>query len=168
MTVPAVVACPRCAAPLASRAVGDVALRSCERCDGILVPHGGLLPLLQGLVERMPESFDVDAVPLEPVADKGGTASCPVCAKPMENHGYLETRLVYVDSCRACDVIWLDAGELRMVTLLHARTVRHEAARAADGYSAPTVSAVPPSVREWEHESGAAGFFRSLLDLLFD
>jgi Zn-finger nucleic acid-binding protein len=50
---------------------------------------------------------------------------CPFCAMPMREFRNLETALV-LDTCKACSVVWFDAGELEQ-----ASEIRREPAKAA-------------------------------------
>ena len=40
----------------------------------------------------------------------------------MDHVGYLGTRLIMIDRCQACEVVWLDADEAGRMALLFART----------------------------------------------
>jgi Zn-finger nucleic acid-binding protein len=50
---------------------------------------------------------------------------CPFCAMPMKEFRNLETALV-LDTCKACSVVWFDAGELEQ-----ASEIRREPPKAA-------------------------------------
>ena len=109
--------CPRCQVALEAQKLHDVAVSICESCLGCLVEQRDLARLLSAMSQELRGRFSVDD-PIEPIADAGGSLACPKCAAALENHGYMGSPLVRIDSCGACWVLWCDAEELRAMMAL--------------------------------------------------
>ena len=110
--------CPRCRRQLRGGSYSEVRLAICESCDGTLVRQRDLPSLLAkiatDLAGAIGAAIDVPAVP-----DKGAGVSCPLCEQAMENHGYLSTRKVIIDTCSSCRAVWFDSEELARASILH-------------------------------------------------
>ncbi len=113
--------CPRCERELCAGEIHGVQLDMCANCYGILLDRARLMHVLEVLADGLRDTID-PALPLEAVSDAGGDLMCPRCRVRMDHHGYMDTKWVMIDSCRACDVMWLDTDELSMVSLLYARS----------------------------------------------
>ena len=105
-------ACPLCRLPLVSAAVAEIPALSCNQCHGLLLP----MPALQPVLEQL-RSGDHDAAVQTP-PDRGDlkrVIQCPRCNRRMDTHFYAGPGNVIVDTCDACDLIWLDRGELTRI-----------------------------------------------------
>ncbi len=113
--------CPRCETPLHETELLETPVDSCPANCGFLVPMNQLVPLMTRFVDITHDEIDPD-MPVEPVEDTHGTASCPDCCKPMTRFGYMESRIVTLDRCMDCWQIWIDTAELESMVRLYART----------------------------------------------
>jgi len=74
---------------------------------------------------RMPESEEAAAVPLQDLAEistaSNTTAAlhCPQCDRVMAKERFQQMIPIPLDFCRACDFVWLDAGERALVHRLY-------------------------------------------------
>jgi Zn-finger nucleic acid-binding protein/DNA-directed RNA polymerase subunit RPC12/RpoP len=106
--------CPLCGEPLALATYAErYQSNQCRKCRGILFQR----PVFAGAVE---EQRSVAAGPGMPPAafapqELRRRLRCPRCAAAMDTHEYLGPGAVVVDTCDACDLIWLDHGELRKI-----------------------------------------------------
>ncbi len=114
--------CPRCQQELRAGEFKGMELDMCANCYGILLEQSRLLGLLEVMANDLQETIDL-SMPLEAVSDPGGGIACPRCRATMEHFGYMGTKWVLIDSCRSCNVLWLDTDELGMVSLLYARSL---------------------------------------------
>ncbi|MFT7519029.1 MAG: Zn-finger nucleic acid-binding protein [Kiritimatiellia bacterium] len=116
--------CPRCSSSvLAAKTIDGVPVQLCPSCDGSLVEQKNLIRLLDALGRQLANHIDVDTV-IEAVEDHVDHAACPKCGKNTATFGYMGTNLVFVDRCSDCWLLWMDADELGVMTLLHLRTNR--------------------------------------------
>jgi Zn-finger nucleic acid-binding protein len=123
--------CPRCRAALAAGASHSVNLYLCQSCRGVLLRRKSLVRLLTALGRELAGTLDPDR-DIEAVPDRGAGLSCPLCRGGMDNFGYMGSKQVILDTCPACDVLWLDPRELGAAALLYARTnLRQQRARDA-------------------------------------
>lgn len=123
--------CPRCDQPLEAGTYHEVEIDKCPGCQGLLVSNKVLTPLLEAMTRDLVGSIDPD-LPLDPLKDKGPGLRCPRCEGEMEHHGYMETKLVFVDTCDSCFVLWLDSDELAVMSQLFAKTTRRSTIRQAE------------------------------------
>lgn len=107
--------CPLCRARL-SRALldGAYAIEHCERCRGLLMPRA---TFAEAVAERRAREHGppVASTPLDP-RELDRTVTCPGCRTPMLVHPYYGPGSVVIDNCVACDLVWLDLGELQRIT----------------------------------------------------
>jgi Zn-finger nucleic acid-binding protein len=105
--------CPGCHAPLAAGMLDERPVHVCQTCRGVLTPRGVFADVVR--VRRAWAS----GPPLAPVPrdqrEPAREATCPVCSRLMATHPYLGPGGVIIDTCDTCDVIWLDANELRRI-----------------------------------------------------
>ncbi|MBI4614479.1 MAG: zf-TFIIB domain-containing protein, partial [Planctomycetes bacterium] len=92
---------------------------------GVLIGQKSLHPLLRAMTVELVKTIDLDHE-IDPVPDKGAGLVCPTCARGMENHPYMGTNLVRIDTCYSCRQVWLDTDEVGTMSLLYARTSRQE------------------------------------------
>ena len=103
--------CPLCTTPLGRAVMDDRAhIEVCDRCKGILMPRRDFAVTLtarRGAAQTAsvtPRPANRDEL-LRPV-------HCPQCAAPMITDWYYGPGNIVIDTCPACDLVWLDAGEL--------------------------------------------------------
>lgn len=114
--------CPRCGEELEMAEILGVAVDRCPNRHGVLVEQKNMIPLTQSLAEAVAGSFDPYET-IEAVPDDHGKAPCPDCGVAMTRFGYMETRLVTLDRCSTCWVVWIDEPELEPMIRLTARTL---------------------------------------------
>jgi Zn-finger nucleic acid-binding protein len=110
---PATEKCPICATALSTGSLESFNLLYCGHCRGMLIDMDDFQPLIAALRSHR----DAPAAFLAPrsATDADRTLKCPKCAAAMDDHPYGGGGNVNVDTCEACDVIWLDGGELRKI-----------------------------------------------------
>lgn len=100
--------CPSCGVELSQHSVKGVELRVCQACEGVVLARGDLLRL-RGVDRSLHPA-------LRAASDPAGQAghprrSCPGCGADMSAYDYRGGR-TRVDRCAACDLLFLDRGEL--------------------------------------------------------
>jgi Zn-finger nucleic acid-binding protein len=115
---PATEKCPICTSatsPLAlsKGSVESFSLLYCGYCRGMLIDMDDFQPLIAALRSHR----DAPAAFLAPrsSSDADRTLKCPKCGAAMDDHPYGGGGNVNVDTCEACEAIWLDGGELRKI-----------------------------------------------------
>jgi Zn-finger nucleic acid-binding protein len=106
--------CPRCSTKLATAQLDDAhPLHCCTRCRGILLPRATFAHVVY---TRRTWATNQPAPPL-PLnrRELERVISCPLCLKRMDVHPYYGPGNVIIDSCTACDLVWLDVGELKQI-----------------------------------------------------
>lgn len=103
-------ACPVCREELVSGSVGEVRVRTCPKCRGILVPQYNLYTIVRYLRAGYPEK-DRPPKPLNR-SELDRRIICPSCQQPMDTHPYYGPGNVVIDNCARCALVWLDFGEL--------------------------------------------------------
>ena len=99
--------CPKCLRqPLQEKYVSAMNLNVdvCPKCKGIWLDGGELAQAMRVADPYL--RMGRDAVRLQ--------APCPRCAKPLYAFPYPQTR-VTIEMCKACQGLWLDAGELKQI-----------------------------------------------------
>jgi Zn-finger nucleic acid-binding protein len=92
--------CPKCRAPLEANEVSDgVVVHNCPSCYGVLYGDGDI------------------AVPLKLIGIAPARFDCPSCSRPMET-GKAYDGQIELDRCKACGVVWFDAGEIQILRKL--------------------------------------------------
>ena len=107
--------CPRCRAPLVKALLDDAyTVEHCEQCRGILLRRAAFA---EAVTRRRARQSGAPAppVPMDPRELKH-VVVCPSCRSQMDVHPYYGPGNVVIDSCRRCDLIWLDFGELTQIT----------------------------------------------------
>ena len=153
--------CPACRGPLAAARLDDHPVHVCQACRGVLTPRSVFADVVR--VRRAWASGP--PVARRPRDEREGAreAICPVCARQMATHPYLGPGGVVIDTCDTCDVVWLDAGELRRIVDAPGRD-RGTRDLPEEGWS-PTVEAGAGEDLEW-HDDRPAGLLSQLLALL--
>ena len=103
--------CPLCHQPLLAAALDDgYPAHYCRECKGLLLPRGSFRGALQ-LRRARAAGAGIPPRPLDR-AQLDRQISCPSCRRPMATHPYLGPGNAVIDTCSACELIWLDYGEL--------------------------------------------------------
>lgn len=105
--------CPVCAVPLEQAALGEHRILSCKNCQGMLVPMGNFVALVEELRTGRSGSGAIQPAPDRKGLDRH--LSCPQCHQPMDTHFYEGPGNIIIDDCSRCLLNWLDRGELMRV-----------------------------------------------------
>jgi Zn-finger nucleic acid-binding protein len=105
--------CPICATPLSNGSLESFNLLYCGHCRGMLIDMDDFQPLIAAL--RSHRDAPAAFLAARSLTDADRTLKCPKCGAAMDDHPYGGGGNVNVDTCEACDVIWLDGGELRKI-----------------------------------------------------
>jgi Zn-finger nucleic acid-binding protein len=112
--VPGAPACPVCTTPMAHATLDDHhPVHFCAKCRGVLLPRE-TFAVVTGKRRAWAASPPAEPVPLDRRALERRLA-CPTCNRPFDTRAHLGPGNVVIDSCAACDVIWLDFGEMRQI-----------------------------------------------------
>ena len=106
--------CPACQQHLATATLdGSHAIHYCRNCRGILFARGSF-----GDVVRMRRAW-ASGPPTDPVPVRSDElkriATCPTCKNRMATYPYYGPGNVVIDTCDACNVVWLDFAELKQI-----------------------------------------------------
>ena len=106
-------ACSRCGALLAHAMVDEYQVEYCMQCRGILVARQDFARL----VRRRRAWASGEAVTPAPAdsAELRPTIACPKCHTRMGTDWYYGPGNVVLNRCGACDLVWLDDGELKQI-----------------------------------------------------
>lgn len=105
--------CPRCHGDLVAAAVAETRVAYCARCRGVLanrLAFGAVVGYLRSRAKT-------PAVPPRPVdlTQLARRLQCPQCGQTMDVHPYYGPGNIVIDTCPACELLWLDHGELASV-----------------------------------------------------
>ena len=106
--------CPLCAEPLAKSLLDDAhVIEHCERCRGVLLERAVFAAAVTGRRARAAGA----GVPLAEIDRREfqRRVTCCRCRTRMDVHPYYGPGNVVIDTCRNCDLVWLDFGELRQI-----------------------------------------------------
>ena len=107
-------ACPVCGVRLESAAVEGVAVLHCPRCRGVLADQSSFLLIVKFRRAR------ASGVPDRPrplnQADLEREIVCPHCGEMMDTHPYYGPGNFVIDTCGRCALVWLDYGEIGVMT----------------------------------------------------
>ncbi len=123
--------CPRCHVELDGSTFDGLPLEMCGTCMGALIRQRDLVRLLDALSSAVAEEISHDQE-ITPVTDHAGHANCPGCGDHMSTFGYMGSKLVTVDRCNRCALIWTDSEELSVMATLFARTNHRRTLRQAE------------------------------------
>ena len=105
-------ACPVCRQPLMHAVLDDrEQIEVCDRCKGILMARRAFAVTLTAR-RRAAQTAAVTPSPADP-DDLRRRVPCPRCAATMIADWYYGPGNIVIDTCPTCDLVWLDAGELR-------------------------------------------------------
>ena len=107
--------CPVCRQALRRAVMDDrEPIQTCQRCKGIFMSREAFAATLVAR-RRAAERPSVIPSPADR-ADLKRRITCPQCGSEMLTDWYYGPGNIVIDTCPACDVVWLDAGELRRAT----------------------------------------------------
>lgn len=108
------ITCPHCRVPLGVVTLDDrFRGYQCPHCQGFLFDRN----TFRLTIETRRAMATTPADPprrLEP-AELERSLRCPACSRPMDTHPYLGPGTLVIDTCKHCNLIWLDNGELNRV-----------------------------------------------------
>ena len=103
--------CPLCRQALRRAVMDDrEAIQVCQRCKGILMAREAFATTL--VARRRAAGRPTVIPPLADRSDLERRIACPQCGSEMLTDWYYGPGNIVIDTCPACDLIWLDAGEL--------------------------------------------------------
>jgi Zn-finger nucleic acid-binding protein len=106
--------CPACLLPMAHALLDDQhPIDFCARCRGILLPRTSFAVVTQKR-RAWATSPPAQPVPLDPEELRRRLA-CPKCGRTFQTYPHSGPGNAVIDNCAACDVIWLDFGEMRQI-----------------------------------------------------
>jgi Zn-finger nucleic acid-binding protein len=106
--------CPVCTVGMDQAVIdGDHPVTFCGRCRGVLLPRATFATVVN---QRRAWATDPPAEPI-PMDRRAldRVLVCPLCRVPFTTYPYYGPGNVVIDGCAACDVIWLDFGEMRQI-----------------------------------------------------
>lgn len=107
--------CPLCQAPLMRALLDDRSIVDhCQQCRGLLIARSTFGEAVWRRRARA-SSHAAPPLPLD-ARELERRVTCPSCHARMDVHPYYGPGNVVIDSCSACDLIWLDHGELTQIT----------------------------------------------------
>jgi Zn-finger nucleic acid-binding protein len=110
--------CPRCAAVLHARRVGDIVIDECGACLGVFLDHVAIkrvvLDRAQSRAEALLGALPRNEVNALPAAGERMYLPCPVCHTVMNRRLFATGTGVIIDVCRTHGTFF-DAGELPLI-----------------------------------------------------
>ena len=104
--------CPICSQRLLRAVLDDrETIEICERCKGILMGRRGFAVTLTAR-RRAAQTPSVTPPPADRT-DLQRRIVCPNCTAAMITDWYYGAGGIVIDTCEVCDLVWLDAGELK-------------------------------------------------------
>ena len=148
--------CPRCSTKLATAQLDDAhPVHCCTKCRGVLLPRATFAHVVYTR-RTWATSQPVPPLPLDR-RELERVIICPHCSKRMEAHPYYGPGNIVMDSCTTCDLVWLDAGELKQIS---------DAPGADRGVRKPPIPREPPPLTP--REASATVAETDILDIFFD
>ena len=126
--------CPECGTRLSPSTLDEHRrVLYCTNCRGVLLPRSVFATVVQTR-RAWTTAPPAPPVPLERAAlDR--VVRCPSCSNAMMTHPYHGPGNIVIDTCEACDVIWLGTGELARAVNAPGRD-RGNALRGGEGAAA--------------------------------
>ncbi len=112
--------CPRCMKQLTTGSYADQPVKLCLICNGILIDQKNLSAVLAKLAESCALIIDINSK-IRLIPDKGSIGNCPECDLKTDYYGYMESNLVMIDFCTACNWLWIDTTELQAMAKMYAK-----------------------------------------------
>jgi Zn-finger nucleic acid-binding protein len=106
--------CPACTIAMAHALLdGEHPIDFCARCRGILLPRTSFAVVIQ---KRRAWATSPPAQPLPLDREElRRQLACPKCRRMFQTYPHSGPGNVVIDNCAACDLIWLDFGEIRQI-----------------------------------------------------
>ena len=106
--------CPVCRTPLLVAVMDDkYRIEMCEQCRGILMPRNTFVETIIG--RRRAAAPPPVIPPHTDPRELHRRVRCPGCSAQMMTDWYYGPGNIVLDTCPACDLAWLDVGELQRV-----------------------------------------------------
>ena len=109
--------CPKCVNKLKPIQYSGVRIFSCSECSGHLVENGRVKKI-EKRINKDPKALVREIVQNEK-PDTIEVIRCPRCRNRMDKQEVNAGRTFQKDSCRNCDAVWLDGGELAEIQLAY-------------------------------------------------
>jgi membrane associated rhomboid family serine protease len=106
--------CPKCLTDMRLVNYQHAAVDVCPTCRGIWLDPGELA-LLRGADQDVPANASNQGMESHP---ETSTYICPRCEGGFDTFEYISGSGLYIDRCKECRGIWLDAGELKKIRAL--------------------------------------------------
>ena len=104
--------CPICSQRLLRAVLDDrETIEICERCKGILMNRRAFAVTITAR-RRAAQTPSTIPLPTDR-AELNRRIDCPNCAAQMMTDWYYGPGGIVIDTCEVCDLVWLDAGELK-------------------------------------------------------
>ena len=104
--------CPICRKPLrAAMMDGRVRVDVCEQCNGTLLARRTFAETVIG--RRRAAATPAETPVPTSRRELERRIACPACGARMITDWYYGPGNIVIDTCPACDLVWLDAGELQ-------------------------------------------------------
>jgi membrane associated rhomboid family serine protease len=110
--------CPRCLSDLSPLEVEGVQLDLCPACRGVWLDPGELARM-RGARADLPAGGELVTSGERALATS--TSICPRCDGAFETLEFAHGTALYIDRCKSCHGIWLDAGELKRIRAVTAQ-----------------------------------------------
>jgi Zn-finger nucleic acid-binding protein len=144
--------CAVCRKPMARALLDDEhQAEYCQNCRGVLLPRRHFAEI----VRRRRSWASSPPVTPEPLdrRELERVVRCPSCSRQMQTHPYYGPGNVVIQTCDACDLVWLDHGELQQIVdapggdrgnreLPGPRARSHRSPDETDGSGAPASSSL--------------------------
>jgi Zn-finger nucleic acid-binding protein len=105
--------CALCKTPFMCGLVDDYQVEYCETCHGILLDRRDFAELVQ---RRRAWAVTASVIPTPASVDElRRKIACAKCGLQMTTDWYYGPGNVVIDRCTACDLVWLDYGELKQI-----------------------------------------------------
>lgn len=116
--------CPVCQTNLVVAALDELRVLHCAKCQGVLSEQSDFAFAVAYLrryadAASLPRPFNREELK-RPLA-------CPRCNRKMDTHLYGGAGNVVIDNCYACQIIWLDYGELNRIITVPGEDSPHSA-----------------------------------------
>ena len=119
--------CPSCFVPMTRVEESGIKSCSCPNCFGNWMTDMALMRTVRLAGEATAESVSIaELAETVNAADTKKKLRCPQCEKEMLKDKFHPMIPVGIDRCRACSMIWLDAGELALLRALYRELMTSE------------------------------------------
>ena len=105
--------CPCCDVELQRALIDKTPIAYCQTCNGMLIHAPSMAVLVRD--KRSAYRGPDDDPTLIDTAALNIKRDCPVCHEQLETYPYYGPGNCVIDSCRKCELVWLDKGELSKI-----------------------------------------------------